>query len=266
VVNEASTTSKLVTYRTTTIALVVVVLGLALLYFSGVKDSWVGKGSSQVLANQLGAILITTAGLTILWDLRGKKDILELVLEKVHVAADVKSSGLERVSMNWRDVPWDELFASAREVEVFISYGSTWRKSHWPSLLALAAVSRNKLWMYLPDPDHETTMKVLAQRYGYAVEKVEANVREMATEIASLARVGGADIRIYYRSGDPTFTCYRFDDRIVVTLYSNRRERSEVPTLLMKAGTFHEFFTTDLAAIRAQSRAIPLDQLTKAVS
>jgi hypothetical protein len=263
VANDVSTASKLVTYRTATIALVVLVIGLALLYFSGVKESWVGAGSRQVLANQLGAILITTAGLTILWDLRGKRDVIELVLEKVQVAADVKNSGLERVSMSWLDIPWNELFSSARDVEVFIVYGSSWRNSHWPKLQALTADSRNKLWIYLPDPDHETTMKVLARRYDATVEKVQSNVREMAAAMASLSKANGADVRIYYRDGDPTFTCYRFDERIVVTLYSNRRDRGDVPTLLMKKGTFHDFFTADLAAIRKQSREIPLSDLTK---
>jgi hypothetical protein len=144
---------------------------------------------------------------------------------------------------------------------VFISYGSSWRKVHAEKLQEFANKKKNKLRIYLPDPEDEPTMKVLAQRYAYTVEKIRANVLEMAQEMARLSSPSSADIRIYYRSGDPTFTCYRFDDLILVTLYSHKRERGNVPSLVVRGGTFHDFFKRDLAAIHNQSSAVSLDSL-----
>jgi hypothetical protein len=163
--------------------------------------------------------------------------------------------------MNWLDVPWDDLFRDATHVSVFISYGSSWRKVHWTKLQEFAKAGKNSLRLYLPDPEHEPTMSVLAQRYDYTLEKIRANVVETAEEIAKLADSHPADIRIYYRAGDPTYTCYRFDDKVLVTLYSHKRARGDVPTLLVKQGSLKDFFIQDLEAIESQSTAVPLAEL-----
>lgn len=253
------------TYKTTLIAAGIAAVGLFLLWVSG----WAvlsDHDSTRSLVNELGGLLITTGGLAVLWDLRGKRDLMQEVLAKVKISSDVQSSGITQVTMNWLEIPWDALFASSRQIDVFISYGTSWRNVHWPKLQAFAAKSGNSFRLYLPDPNDEATMAVLAKRYAFTVEKIKSNVEEMAREIASLSTPQSADIRIYYRAGDPTYTCYRFDDQILVTLYSNKRERGDVPALLVRGGTFHEFFTKDFEAIRTQSTAVPLTSLAGGAS
>lgn len=253
--------AKLTTYKTAGYALVGVVVGVFLLFVSNLA-SFDTHPALKATVNQLGGLLITAGGLGILWDLRGKRDIMDEVLEKTKTAADVSAAGLDRVTMDWLDVPWGDLFADARQITVFISYGSSWRKVHWSKLQEFAKDEKHSLRLYLPDPDDEATMRVLGQRYDYTLEKIRANVEETAVEMAKLAQNNPADIRIYYRAGDPTYTCYRFDDKVLVTLYSHKRERGGVPTLLIKRGTFNDFFVQDLKAIEQQSRPIALTELT----
>lgn len=118
--------------------------------------------------------------------------------------------------------------------------------------------------MFLPDPDDEPTMAGLAKRFDYSVEKIRNAVRDSAQEFAELGKSEScrADIRVYYRAGDPTYTFYHFGDKVLVTLYSNKRARGEVPTILVGQGTFRDFFSQDLKAIESQSRAVPLDDLS----
>ena len=257
-----SVTSLLTTYKTALYAAVVALAGIGLLLLSNV--AWFDRHPAlEATSNQLGGLLITTGGLGLLWELRGKRDIMDEMLEKARIASDVSAAGLARVTMCWLDVPWDDLFHDARHVCVFISYGSSWRKVHWPKLQEFAKSEKHSLRLFLPDPDDEPTMRVLALRYDYTLDKIRANVRETAEEFSKLAVSSSADIRIYYRRGDPTYTCYRFDEKVLVTLYSHKRERSDVPTILVKRGTFRDFFMQDLEAIEKQSTPVPLADLAK---
>lgn len=254
--------AKVGTYRTALIAAVIALVGVLMLLISNAAPWLTMNLGLQTTANQLGGLLITTGGLTLLWDLRGKRDLMEEVLDKVGIASDIKAAGLSRVTMNWLDIPWDQLFAKAQHIEVFIAYGSSWRKVHWSKIEAFAKVKEHSLRMYLPDPGDEPTMRILAQRFDYTPEKVKGNIIETAIEMARLGERSPADIRIYYRAGDPTYTVYRFDERILVTLYSHRRERGDVPALLMTDGTLHDFFVNDLKYIQRQSRPVSLEEIS----
>jgi hypothetical protein len=251
----------LTTYSTLLIAGAVAAVGVGLLALPAFVSWFDNHTSTTALVASLGGLLFTTGGLAALWDLRGKRDLIDEVLAKVRVSTEVQASGITKVTMDWLDIPWEDWFNNAKEVDVFISYGSSWRKVHAEKLQDFASKKRNKLRIYLPDPEDEPTMRVLAQRYDYTVEKIKMNIHEMAEEVAKLSGPSSADIRIYYRAGDPTFTCYRFDDLILVTLYSHKRERGNIPSFVIEGGSFHEFFTKDLQAIHKQSAAVSLESL-----
>jgi hypothetical protein len=243
------------TYWTVIIAVIVAFVGLALLYFSGSPSFERDQPSWQTLVREVGALLFVTGGITLLWDLKGRRDFADEVLAKAQVSADIRASGVQRLSMQWLDdVEWARMIQRAREIEVFISYGSTWRTVHWSRLEQFSRDRRNTLRVYLPHPDDEATVSVLATRYASSVDRVRQQIADAAVAFASLRQeVGGADIRVYYRRGDPTFACYRLDDQIVVTLYSHRRMRGDVPTMLLGPGTLFDFFSTELTSVRSQS-------------
>lgn len=260
---ERNLAERLNTHSTVLVSGLIAGAGVALMVIAASWDWFATRDWQRSLVNEIGGLLLVTGGLAILWDLRGKRDLLSEVLAKVRVSSEVQTAGITKLTMNWMDVPWDEYFKTAREIDVFISYGSSWRKLHWPKLEAFTSKKRNKLRVFLPDPKDDATMRVLAQRYDYTVEKIKANVIEMAEEMARLSGPDSADVRVYYRAGDPTYTCYRFDDTVLVTLYSHKRQRGSVPTIAVGDGTFKEFFLADLRAIHGQSVEVPLADLQK---
>jgi len=263
--DEAGVRANLTTYKTAAYALVVVLAGFGLMWLSNVHWFEAHK-ALQTTVNQFGGLVITTGGLAILWDLRGKRDFMEEVLEKVRISSDVTAAGVDRVTMKWMDIPWDDLFKNTKQVSVFISYGSSWRKNNWQAIEKFTAVKGNSLRLFLPDPNDEATMQVLAQRYDYNAQKVRHAVLETTEEFAKLGTSCAADVRIYYRAGDPTYTSYFFDDQVLVTLYANRRRRGDIPTMLVGPGTFFDFFKDDLAAIEDQSTPVALAHFTKGVA
>lgn len=247
-------------YRTTIYAAIVVLAGVAALWLITLAW-WDEHTTAKAVLEQFAGILIATGLLAILWDLRGKRDIIDEVLAKVELGSDIETVGLARASMDWKVVPWPDLIKNARQIDVFIAYGSTWLSNHTAELADFAKQRRNKLRYFLPDPDDETAMTVLAERFDYTPEIISSKVVEAAEIVAKLSRAGNADIRVWYRRGAPTFTCYRFDDKVVVTLYAHKVGRGAIPTLVLDEGTFTEFFKDDLKAIQKQSREVGLNEL-----
>lgn len=254
---------RLNTYSTTLVAGVVAVLGLLLMALTTGMTWFDSHESFSSFANQLGGLLVVTGGLTVLWDLRGKRDLIQEVLAKVNISSDVQAAGITRLTMNWMDLPWSELFRSSRQIDVFISYGTSWRNNNWNELQEFASKRRNRLRVFLPDPHDDATMRMLALRYDYPVGRIKANVLEMAEELAKLSVNNRADIRVYYRAGDPTYTVYRFDETIIVTLYSNKRARGPVPVIMVGEGSFRDFVLADIEKIHEQSDEVALDALAE---
>jgi hypothetical protein len=253
------------TYRTVIVALAFVFVGLILLYLSGIAALGRDQPTLQIFLRELGILLAVTASVAVLWELKGRRDFADEVLAQAQVAADIRASGLQRLSMHYlEDVEWANLFHGAKEVEVFLSYGATWRAAHWTRLQEFCSRQGNKLRVYLPHPEDEATMSVLAQRYASTIERMVQQIEEAANAFVSLRQEGGpSDIRIYYRRGDPAFACYRFDNEVVATLYSHTRSRADVPTMLVGQGSLYDFFARELGAIRNQSEEVPGQQLTE---
>src|SRR5690606_39281808 len=73
-------------------------------------------------------------------------------------------------------------------------------------------------------------------------------------EFISLQEAGNAKIEVYFRKGDMVFSCYRFDNTAVVTLYTHSRARGQVPVIVCrKGGSFYDFVRRELEAIHDQS-------------
>lgn len=260
--DESRLIQALVTYRTAWVAGLVALAGGLMLLLANL--TWFDtRPVREALLAQIGGLLVGTGIIAMLWDLRGKRDFMREIISKTGVASDVRSSGIQMLTMRWLDVPWESWISGAKEIEVSISYGSSWRKNFWADIRQFSESKSHRLRLYFPNPEDEHTMEVLSRRYDSSPEKVRDGILESAREFAKLAAAQPADVRIYYRDGDPTFTCYRLDDRIVVSLYSHLRDRGPIPVIVVeKGGTFHEFFTNELRAIREQSAEVAPAELS----
>ena len=131
------------TYSTLVIALALVLVGAVLLYLSGLgflrdQPTW------QVFIRELGSLVVVTGAITVFWDLKERRNFANEVLARLRCVHP--ASGLRRLSKHdLEDVEWSNLFQAAREVEIFLSYGATWRGVHWTKLKGYCRRPRNKL-------------------------------------------------------------------------------------------------------------------------
>jgi hypothetical protein len=257
-------------YRTVTTqkmiiaALLVAGAGIGLLYIGG-RDTgyWKHHSGLQALTEHLGAVLIISVGLAVLWELMGKRAFAREVLEAAGAASDVDAAGISRIGVDYNEDPrWDELFNGAVELDVFVAYGQTWRNNHLGRLKKMAANRRAHIRVFLADPDDEPTMQSLTHRFNMTVESLRRKIDETRDSYEKFRETGGAKIETFYYAGDRFFAFYRFDEKAVVTLYQHRPERSDkiLNFVCVKGGSYFDVIESEIESIAERSKpAFPLD-------
>jgi hypothetical protein len=237
----------------TVIAGAILLVGLGLLWWSS-ADVWGGLGGLQSVVSQAGGLLVATAVLAVVWEHFGRRAFASEVMEIANVGADVEQAGIVKITDQYLDdVAWNDLIVGCMKVDIVVAYARTWRGHHLERLRAVAKRKDTRLRVFLPNPDDARTMEILAARFGSDVDGVRAEVRGAITDFCGLASPGGGVVEVWVRPGDVVFSCYRFDQRAVLTLYSHAKRRTSVPTFVMKAGTLWTFVYGELQAIRGQS-------------
>lgn len=121
---------KVSNYLAIILSIALVAVGILALYISETK--WLADYMAwKATISQIGGLLLATGLLAIIWDLAAKRAFANEMFSIARIATDIKEAGVERVSLRYlQDVEWDRLFESAREIDIFVSYASTWRKVH----------------------------------------------------------------------------------------------------------------------------------------
>lgn len=102
----------------------------------------------------------------------------------------------------------------------------------------------------LPDPTDRTLVDQLSQRYSMPNENMKTKIEEAEEDFRSkFNNPHGANLTILYTKVAPVFDIYKFDDAAVITLFSHRKGKTTVPTLLVKKdGTLYKFVEDELRA------------------
>lgn len=252
---------RLTTAHVVLVAVLVAAVGVFLLYLGELTgDWWAGHPSFQALIRDLGALLIVSAAIGLIWDLVGKRSFAREVLETARTSTDVEAAGLVRIGTNYVDEPdWEALFATVRKLDIFLAYGSTWRNTHLERLRKLAQ-SGGRIRVYLPDPDDQVAIAQLAERFAKTPADLVSLIDEARRAYQALPVGAGGSVEVFFRRGDAVFSCYRFDGTAVLTLYTHRRQRTGVPTIVCRdGGSLYQFVRDEFTALQQQSRPAPTE-------
>ncbi len=227
------------------------------LFFGGRDSLWTHHLGLQALVNSVGGLLIASVSLGLIWELAGKRAFAREVLASATAGADIDTMGLVRMTNNYVEADWSELFANVQKLDIFVAYARTWRNSHIDRLRKLAQTPGARIRVFLPDADDTDTVKWMAERFKYTPEDLRSAIDEAHRVYAGLPTANGATVEVYYRKGESLFSCYRFDTTAVITLYTHRRERTGVPTVVCRdGGLLYEFIRGEFASIESQSRKV----------
>ncbi|GIM95631.1 hypothetical protein [Paractinoplanes toevensis] len=237
----------------------VFLVGVYCLYLGGEQTQfWNAHTGWRTLLEQLGGLLIVTSGLSILWELIGKRAFAKEVLESTRMVTEIDSAGIKRITNQFYDESmWKDCFRGTEKLDIFAAYANTWRNTYMPLLQEIARKPKGRIRIYLTDPEDPTTLATLAHRFGTTPEKLKERIWDTRDAFEALRVEGGASVEVFYWRGDRVFTFYRFDNRVVLALYQHSGQRSpSLPTMVCEnGGSLFQFVYDELVSIRNSSRS-----------
>ncbi|HKR66502.1 MAG TPA: hypothetical protein VJZ00_22435 [Thermoanaerobaculia bacterium] len=229
---------------------VVLLLGIILIIIAGRIQ---GYPTSHAVTRDFGSALVVTGSVALLWELFSRRTLLAELLHGTRLAEAIQKSGIVGVSQHWyNDIEWLRLFRSVHHLDIFFSYSDKWRNAFTEEMRAFAARGKGRMRVVLPDPDAPEVVAALAKRFERQDDQVRLHIVEARQEFERLfSENAHPDFEwgIWYLPKEPMWSCYRFDDTIILSLYRHRR-RGEVPTLILdRRGTFFEFVYAEFDAM-----------------
>lgn len=227
--------------RTYVASVFVFVLGVVLLALSerfGFPDGYLWVKS---LMSNIGALLIASVSIAMLWELFSKRSFLDELLAKTGLADDIRTVGVTGISLNPVQGPnFSKLIRSCERLDMFVCYANTWRATFEEDLKFLASKKGSRIRLIVPDPDNEEIMKDLAKRFNANDSAtMQGRVRQAINEYKDLfASVGNdkLDFSVWIHDETPVTSFYRFDRCAVVTLYKHAKGRGNAPTVMAERG------------------------------
>jgi len=250
------------TLRTILISFGVFLLGILLLVLA-VDLSWVAaRPNLQAVIRDLGALLVASITVANLWDLFSKRAFLTELLATTQLAEDITEAGITTITSDfYRGIDWPSLFASTDSLDLFFTYGGTWRGSNRVDLQRLANRKGARVRVMLPDPDNPQVIAELAHRFRQTAEDVKRRIEGAKQDLEQIFNQCQAEFSLWYLPLAPVYSVYRFGNLAVVAFYNHGRGKMlDIPTFVAKqGGTLYQFVTgefSDLVAAGGQARQI----------
>lgn len=229
------------------VSLAVTAIGILLL-FAAAKAKWmIDHPGTQSVARSLAGFLIVSVAIAMLWQLRIKRAFLEEVMAKARLAEEVRAAGVVTLTRSENAIDWTSYFKNVRKLDIFFSYGSTWRHSRITELRTLAERGECRIRIILPNPNNQTIIEELAGRFNTKPETLKEKIKEAVEEFTSVfGQDSKVSFELYYINRVPLFTYYRFDDLCIASFYNHQKDYQQVPFIVSaKPGTFYDFFRND---------------------
>lgn len=243
-----------VNLRTILVALVVAIIGIGMLYISAREDWWKNYKVWQTVLQNVGALLMVTVALGLLWELYGKRSFLDEVLSKAQISKEISFAGITKITDSFHhELDWKTYFRTVNKLDIFFAYGHTWRNTYNEELQKVASRKGARIQIVLPDPEDRQVIVELARRFNYSDDEMKRVIMEAETYFRNLSKsVGdnGAQIDIWFLPAAPLFSFYRFDRVGILALYTHRRERVSVPTFVCEmGGTLYDYIRKEFKAM-----------------
>lgn len=254
VLNHITILRERVNLRTLLIALGVAGLGIGLLYISSHKEWWKNYEAWQTVIRDIGGLMLVTVAITVLWSLWGKRAFLDEILAKTQLSKEITFAGISKITDFYlQDIDWKSLFHTVNKLDIFFAYGQVWRKTYLQELREVAARKGARIRVVLPDPEDKQAISELARRFCYTIEDIIKLIKDAESDFRRLRSSAGnnaAQIDIWFLPAVPLFSFYRFDNLIIFSLYSHRRERVPVPTFVCElGGTLYSYIRDEFEAM-----------------
>ena len=160
---------------------------------------------------------------------------------------------------------YEDLFKSSKEVTTGFIHSRRWRESNLNSIEDFFNKKESHWDIILPDitdrelikhikshfSDSSTMISKIIDAYMFCIENAESHPNKL---------------KVYLYSYYPTYSFYRFDNKIVVSFYPLTSARRTPPTLLLDLeNECNAFFEKDILDIKNKSKEVSIENLRELV-
>lgn len=201
---------------------------------------------------ELGAILVATGIVALLWELFAKRSLFEEIMEKIRLAEQVRNAGLVNITTRlYREIDWPELFKNVRELDMCFVYARTWRHINTLYLQDLASKPDVRIRVIIPDPENIEIIKELSQRFEMTPDELKKQINEAVAELENIFDENcKAKYSLWYLLTTPVFSFYKFDNTAIITLQRYGKDIGGLPAFeVKKGGDLYRFIENELNSI-----------------
>jgi hypothetical protein len=256
----ASAVRQLTSYAAVLTAVGAIAIGAGLMYLTHVgEDFWKQHPDEQAVLREIGALVLATVAISILWELVGHRKFMDEVLERTGVAKELTHAGIRKIVPRFQDLhgDWEFVFEHSRYINIFFAYAQSWRHTHGELVAEYAKRDGNHIRVVLPDPDDAETLAELTRRFAEHEQAEYARmIRESAQFFLSLRPAppaDGANVEVRFVPKVPLFSFYVFDRGAIIAFYSHRG-RVSVPSFLVDRGSLYDFARSDFERLFEHGR------------
>lgn len=237
-------------WRTIVAALVLVVLSLVLLLVSEKLATWSPLWCGKVLPG-FAAVVGTSGVFAVVYELLVRRQQTRYILESLDLREALIRTGLDDVSTNYMDYDYATQIIEANDIVVFALYAQTWVSRYSVELSKHLEANGKSLTLCVPSFDNPF-LPPLAKQFRYELDDMKRKIAESVAAIVQPALAGrlgkGSYVRIVLHTSRPSYSLYRFDERLLVGTYyaSSARRRAPMFEFIDVPGSMYEEFAADV--------------------
>lgn len=199
-----------------------------------------------VLVINLGATLMVGFGISIIWDFSSKKEFAQIIDKKMKIHSSFGEAGIEKAMIQfYEEVDWKGYLAGASFVDVMFIRNVQWIKERKGLLFPSKTTGIQKIRILLPDISNNELVRSLAVRHDNDIADERQKLKKAIEDIKSTLHEFEERVEIRLMSQPPRYSFYRFDNKLVLSIYAHKWSE-KIPTLeLKRSGTFFDVIEND---------------------
>lgn len=253
------------------VALMFLALGLLGFIVADSTAALDGYEKLKLVVIHVSALFVATFPLAVIWELLVHHDFLRDVSRELasvvglsrleHAITVAGLTNLQLIADFQGGIDWSSYFQAAREIDVFVGYAKTWRRSVGTHILAAARRGDfARLRVFLPDPNNREVLQELARRFndgsGVSTDEIASRINEAVQDFKKWFAGSLDKLSIHFHAIPLMYSAYRFDDRAIIAFYKHRSARElAIPVVFFKrGGELFQFLEKEVEWVEKNSR------------
>jgi hypothetical protein len=214
-----------------------IILGLILLVVSEFIDN---KFAENVISD-IAAALFISGVIGLINEFLLKDKLVELILSKINLKAHIDKTGVRSIHSTLNDIDFAYYIKnSTKSIDIHHIYARTWTTNLHDELLERIRRSNCKIRVVLLAPDSKF-LPGLADLYDITTEELTGRILEVEKIWIDLykekqkmkKKKTQSCLELYYHSGFPSYSYYKFDDTIITVQSKPTTGRSKTLPILI---------------------------------